>query len=89
MDSSFVLYLGRHTLETTLLLSAPLLITCMVSGVVITLLQAVTSIRDMTLTVVPKLLAVGFVLMLFGSWMLSVLVRFFNEIFAYIQAIGP
>jgi len=89
MDSSFVLYLGRHTLETALLLSAPLLITCMVSGVVITLLQAVTSIRDMTLTVVPKLLAVGFVLMIFGSWMLSVLVRFFNEIFSYIQAIGP
>lgn len=89
MDSSFVLYLGRHSLETTLLLSAPLLITCMVSGVVITLLQAVTSIRDMTLTVVPKLLAVGFVLMIFGSWMLSVLVRFFNEIFSYIQAIGP
>ncbi len=88
MDSSFVLYLGRHTLETTLLLSAPLLITCMVSGVVVTLLQAVTSIRDMTLTVVPKLLAVGFVLMIFGSWMLSVLVGFFNEIFAYIQAIG-
>lgn len=88
MDSSFVLYLGRHALETTLLLSAPLLITCMVSGVVITLLQAVTSIRDMTLTVVPKLLAVGFVLMIFGSWMLSVLVGFFNEIFAHIQAIG-
>ena len=88
MDSSFVLFLGRHTLETTLLLSAPLLITCMVSGIVITLIQAVTSIRDMTLTVVPKLLAVGFVLMLFGSWMLSVLVQFFNEIFGYIQAIG-
>jgi flagellar biosynthetic protein FliQ len=88
MDSSFVLYLGRHALETTLLLSAPILITCVVSGVAITLIQAVTSIRDMTLTVVPKLLAVGVVLMLFGNWMLAVLIRFFNEIFGYIQAVG-
>ena len=60
----------------------------MVSGVAITLIQAVTSIRDMTLTVVPKLLAVGVVFMLFGNWMLAVLVRFFNEIFGYIQAVS-
>lgn len=88
MDSSFVLYLGRHTLETTLLLSAPILVTCMVSGIAITLIQTVTSIRDMTLTVVPKLLAVGVVLMVFGNWMLSVLVGFFHEIFAFIQGVG-
>jgi flagellar biosynthetic protein FliQ len=88
MDSSYALYLGRHTLETALLLAAPVLLTCMVVGVTITLLQAVTSIRDMTLTVVPKLLAVGAVLLLFGSWMLQVAVRFTNEIFAYIENIG-
>lgn len=67
MDSSFVLYLGRHTLETTLLLSAPILITCIVVGVVVTLFQAVTSMRDMTLSIVPKLVAVGFVMLLFGN----------------------
>lgn len=87
MDSSFVLYLGRHTLETTLLLAAPILITCMGVGVAVTLLQAVTSIRDMTLTIVPKLLAVGGVTLLFGSWMLQVLLRFTTEIFAQIQNI--
>jgi flagellar biosynthetic protein FliQ len=88
MDSSFALYLGRHTLETALLLAAPVLLTCMVVGVTLTLLQAVTSIRDMTLTVVPKLLAVGTVLLLFGSWMLQVALRFANEIFAHIQNSG-
>jgi flagellar biosynthesis protein FliQ len=88
MNSSFVLYLGRHTLETALLLSAPILITCMVVGITITLLQAVTSIRDMTLTVVPKLLAVGVVTLLFGSWMLQVTLRFTTEIFAQIQNTG-
>ena len=87
MDSNYVLYLGRHTLETALLLAAPILITCMVVGVTVTLLQAVTSIRDMTLTTVPKLLAVGGVVLIFGSWMLEVLLRFTTEIFVQIQNI--
>ncbi len=85
MDSSFVLYLGRHTLETALILSAPILVTCMVVGVIITLVQAVTSIRDMTLTIVPKLLAVGAVTLLFGGWTLQVMLRFTTEIFAQMQ----
>jgi len=88
MDSSFTLYLGRHTLETALLLSAPILITCIVVGVVVTLLQAITSIRDMTLTIVPKLIAVGGITLLTGGWMLEITLRFTNEMFAYIQNIG-
>jgi len=88
MDNSFVLYLGRQALETSLLLATPILVTCMVVGIVVTLLQAVTSIRDMTLTIVPKLIAVGIVTMLFGSWMLGIMLRFTNDIFGYIENIG-
>ena len=88
MDSTFVIYLGRHTLETALLLSAPILITCMAVGLIVTLLQAVTSIRDMTLTTVPKLLAVGIVALMSGNWMLDIVVGFCHEIFSYIQHIG-
>ena len=88
MDSSFALYLGRHTLETALLLAAPILLTCMIVGLVVTLFQAVTSIRDMSLTIVPKLLAVGAVISLFGGWMLQVILRFANDIFGHIQNIG-
>jgi len=88
MDSSFVLYLGRHTLETALLLAAPILLTCMVVGLTVTLLQAITSIRDMTLTIVPKLLAVGVVILICGGWMLQVILRFANEFFGHIQNIG-
>ncbi len=88
MDSNFVIYLGRQTLETALLVSAPILLTCVVVGVLVTLLQAVTSIRDMSLTVVPKLMAVGFVTLLFGSWMLGTLLKFMNEIFGHIQNVG-
>ncbi len=88
MDSSFALYLGRHTLETALLVAAPILLTCMIVGVVITLFQAVTSIRDMSLTIVPKLMAVGVVTLLFGGWTLQIILGFFIEIFGHIQNIG-
>ncbi len=88
MNGDFVLYIGRHTLETALLVSAPILLTCMIVGITVTLFQAVTSIRDMTLTIVPKLLAVGGVMLLFGNWMLQVVLRFCHEIFAYIQNVG-
>ncbi|MGB8226139.1 MAG: flagellar biosynthetic protein FliQ [Sedimentisphaerales bacterium] len=88
MDNNFVIYLGRQTLEISLLISAPILLTCIVVGVVITLFQAVTSIRDMSLTVAPKLVAVGFVTLFLGSWMLGMLLKFTNEIFGYIQSIG-
>lgn len=89
MDGDFVLFLGRQSLEVALLISAPVLLTCALVGVVVTLFQAVTSIRDMSLTVVPKLLAVGLVLMLFGGWMLDTMLRFVTDIFSYIQAVGP
>jgi flagellar biosynthetic protein FliQ len=88
MDSSFALYLGRHTLETALMVAAPILIVCLVVGIVVTLFQAVTSIRDMTMTIVPKLLALGAVMLLFSSWMLQVTLRFTLEVFAYMQNAG-
>jgi flagellar biosynthesis protein FliQ len=88
MDSSFALYIGRHTLETALLLSAPILLTCMVVGIVVTLFQAVTSIRDMTLTIIPKLLALGVVTLIFSGWMLQVTLRFTVEIFSLIETLG-
>jgi flagellar biosynthetic protein FliQ len=89
MDSSFILYLGRHTLETALLLAAPILLTCMVIGVTMTLFQAVTSIRDMTLTIVPKLLAVGAVILITGGWLMEVVLRFTSEMFGHIRNIVP
>jgi flagellar biosynthetic protein FliQ len=88
MDSSFILYLGRHTLETALLLAAPILLTCMIVGVTMTLFQAVTSIRDMTLTIVPKLLAVGAVILICGGWLMEVVLRFTNEMFGHIRNIA-
>ena len=88
MDSSYALYLGRQTLETALIVAAPILLTCMIVGITITLFQAVTSIRDMSLTIVPKLLGVGAVLLLLGGWMLQVVLRFTTEVFSQIEHIA-
>jgi len=88
MDSSFVLYLGRYTLETALMISAPILLTCIIVGVVMTLFQAVTSVRDMSLTIVPKLLSVGAVTLIFGGWMLQTLLGFMTNLFSYMQNVG-
>ena len=88
MDGNSVIFLGKQALETALFVSAPILLVCIVVGVVITLFQAVTSIRDMSLTVVPKLIAVGIVTLLTGSWALEKMLRFTTDIFTYIQQVG-
>ncbi len=88
MDTSQIMYLARHTLETALLLAAPILIACIVSGVGISLFQTMTSLKDMTLTMVPKLVAVGVTALFFGNWMMQVLLKFTNEIFNQIQTYG-
>ena len=88
MDINFVLYLGRHTLETALLVASPLLLVCVLSGLIISIFQAVTSLRDMTLTMVPKLVAICVATLFFGNWMMQVLIRFTLEIFNLIQSYG-
>jgi flagellar biosynthetic protein FliQ len=88
MDANWVLFLGRHTLETAFLVSAPILIVCIVVGLLVSLFQAVTSLKDMTLSMVPKLFAVGVTAIIFGGWMLEIVLKFTTEIFSYIQNYG-
>jgi len=88
MDANYILYLGRHTLETALLVASPLLLVCVLCGVIVSLFQTVTSLRDMTLTIVPKLVAMCITMLLFGNWMMQVLIRFTLEIFNQIQSYG-
>ncbi|HPD45838.1 MAG TPA: flagellar biosynthetic protein FliQ [Anaerohalosphaeraceae bacterium] len=88
MDASYILYLGRHTLETALIVSSPILLVSIISGLVISLFQAVTALKDMTLTLVPKLLAIGITTLVFANWMMQVIVKFTLEIFNQIQSYG-
>jgi flagellar biosynthesis protein FliQ len=88
MNPEYVLHIGRRALEMTLLLSAPVLGVTLVVGFLAALLQAVTSIKDMTLGMVLKLACVGVTLLVAGNWMMQLAVSYTSEIFAQVQALG-
>jgi flagellar biosynthetic protein FliQ len=84
MRSDFALQLMNDLLWTTVLISAPLLGLTLVVGLLVSVLQAVTQIQEMSLTFVPKLLAAAAVLALFGPWMLRTLLSYASRLIANI-----
>ncbi len=76
MNEGFVMGLARDALMTTVLVAAPVLVVSLVVGVVVSLFQAVTQINEASLAFVPKILAVFVTLMIFGPWMLNVLLSY-------------
>lgn len=87
MDTSAVIDLSRHALWTVALVSAPLLLVALIVGLVIGIFQAATSINEMTLSFIPKLIAEALALLIFGSWMLTTLVDFTRNIFERIPTL--
>jgi len=65
-------------------LAAPMLLTSLLVGVVISMFQAVTQLQDSTLSAVPKMIAVGVALVLSANWMLSEMVSFTQQMFALV-----
>ena len=76
MTPETVITLGQRAMELAILVSAPMLLAALVIGVLISLFQAATQINEMTLSFVPKLLALVLVLLLAGPWMLQLLIDF-------------
>jgi len=87
MDTAAVVDLGRQALWITMLISAPLLLISLIVGVVIGILQAATSINEMTLSFIPKLAALGLTLSLVGSWQLATLVDYTRGVFQRIPGL--
>lgn len=84
MTPEAVIGLVQQALEVTLLVSAPLLLAALVTGLVVSVFQAATQINEMTLSFIPKLLAVFVVVVVAGPWMVSVLVDFTRRLFSAI-----
>ena len=76
MNPETVVTVGRHALEMTLMLAAPLLLTALAVGLLVGIFQAATQINEMTLSFIPKLLAMAAVLALTGPWMIRQLVEY-------------
>jgi flagellar biosynthetic protein FliQ len=87
MDSATVIEIGRQALWVTMLVSAPLLLVALAVGLVIGVLQAATSINEMTLSFIPKVIALGLTLTIVGSWQIATLVDYTRELFMRIPTL--
>ncbi len=81
MPMAMILDLGRDALQQSLLLAGPLLGVALGVGLLISVIQAVTSIQEQTLSFVPKLFAVGGAFLALLSWMLQSMVAYTTELF--------
>jgi len=81
LDADQVIYIASRALEIVLIISSPILGAALVFGLVIAIFQAVTQIQEMTLTFIPKILAVFLSAMLFASWILHTLMTFTTQLY--------
>ncbi|MFY9973751.1 MAG: flagellar biosynthesis protein FliQ [Chromatiaceae bacterium] len=87
MSPELVLTIGKQTLNVTVLLAAPLLLTALILGLIVSLFQAASQINEMTLSFIPKLLGLVAVVYVAGPWMLTLITGFARRLFESIPAL--
>jgi len=85
MSQEMVLKLAKDTLQITLLVSGPLLAVSLVVGIVISIAQVVTSIQDMTLSFVPRVIAVFLVFLFLFPWVMNIMTAFTVQLFGHLE----
>ena len=86
MNPTAVIDLGRQALEVTLMVAAPLFLAALVTGLIVSIFQAATQINEMTLSFVPKLVAIFLTMVLAGPWMITVLTDFMRRLYESIPS---
>jgi flagellar biosynthetic protein FliQ len=87
MNSTAVIAMVREALELLLIISAPLLLTALAVGLVVSVFQAATQINEQTLSFIPKLLGVFVAVVVTGPWILQLLVDYTQRLFASIPGL--
>ena len=87
MTDSDVIHIAIQTLMITAKLCAPILMVSLGVGFGVSLLQSVTQLQEVTLTFVPKLIAIGLVIVIGGNWMLAELIGFTRQLFDLLPAL--
>ncbi len=87
MTPTTVIEIGRSALELTLLISAPLFIAALVTGLVVSIFQAATQINEATLSFVPKLVAIFLTMILAGPWMITMMTDYMQRLYASIPGV--
>ena len=81
MSADLVIQLAQEALMVVLIVSAPMLGLGLTVGLMVSVFQATTSIQEQTLAFIPKIIAVFVAILIFGPWMLSLMVEFFSGVF--------
>lgn len=81
MSPESVMALGRQALEITIMVSAPLLLAALITGLLVSIFQAATQINEMTLSFIPKLLAMFVAMIVAGPWMLGVMLEYMQRLY--------
>ncbi len=76
-----IVFLGRDALFITLLVASPMLIAGLIVGLVISIFQSVTQVQEITLTFIPKIIAVFVAFVIFMPWMISLAMDFIQPLF--------
>ena len=87
METTEVIAIGREAIWTVLYVAGPVLIIALTVGLTIGVLQAATSIQEMTLSFIPKLMALVATMLIFGDYQLTILTEFFVKIFDLIPQV--
>ncbi|MFZ9811180.1 MAG: flagellar biosynthesis protein FliQ [Burkholderiaceae bacterium] len=87
MDTAGVIDLAQQALFVTMLVSLPLLGVALGVGLLVGIFQAATSINEMTLSFIPKLVLIGVTLAVFGGWMINTMVEFTRAVFERIPTL--
>ena len=76
MTPEYVTGFFLEAIKTAIILAAPILLAGLIVGILISVIQAATSINEMTMTFIPKMLAVAIALLIFFPWMLQVMIEY-------------
>ncbi len=87
MTQTYIIALGKQIIWIILLISAPMLLSGLLVGLLISILQAVTQIHEMTITFIPKIIAVLIALVIFLPWISNILIDFTINLFSNIPNI--
>jgi flagellar biosynthetic protein FliQ len=87
MTPTTVIEIGRNAVEITLLISAPLFIAALVTGLIVSIFQAATQINEATLSFVPKLIAIFVTLIVVGPWMITMMTDYMRRLYESIPSI--
>jgi flagellar biosynthetic protein FliQ len=88
MDTGIVMDIGVEALVVMTLVAAPILGAALLTGLLIGVLQAATSIQEMTLSFIPKLAVMVLAIALFGEWQLGLMIEYFNLVFEKVRTLA-